>query len=346
MYAWAMSHELELREDGTAKFAYAGREIPWHRLGKSMAGLQTAEAMLEAAEADYDVVLARVAACDDNGYPLYNPDGTPVLIEDSRATLRQNPDGTFDGLATVGTRYVIQQNRDCLQYALDIVGAASGDAVVDTCGVLYEGRQFFACIDMGGLIIDPTGINDKLERYLLVHTGHDGKIAITYANTAIRAVCNNTVSLGKRSAQAVFTAKHTRNATNAIEHAQEVLGISTAWADSFKDTANKLLRTPMLSGSRQFDELIDVIFPPKGAETDKQKSNRMDTGRVIRRLFTSDRNAGGYGYNAWSAYNSVVEYFDHTREAESKDRALASMSHNSWVASKKQHAEDYLLSLS
>lgn len=341
-----MSHELELRTDGTAKFAYSDREIPWHRLGKPMTGLQTAEAMLEAAEADYDVVLARVAACDDNGYPLYNPDGTPVLVEDSRATLRQNPDGTFDGLATVGTRYVVQQNRDCLQYALDIVGAASGDAIVDTCGVLHGGRQFFACIDMGGLIIDPTGINDKLERYLLVHTGHDGKIAMTYANTAIRSVCNNTVTLGKHKARAVFTAKHTRNASNAIEHAQEVLGISTAWADSFKETANKMLATPMHSGTRQFDGLINTVLPIKSTETDKQKANRLDTGRVIRRLFTSDRNAGGYGYNAWSAYNSVVEYFDHTREAESKDRALASMSHNSWVASKKQDAEDYLLSLS
>jgi phage/plasmid-like protein (TIGR03299 family) len=341
-----MSHELELRTDGTAKFAYSNREIPWHRLGKPMTGLQTAEAMLEAAEADYDVVLARVAACDDNGFPLYNPDGTPVLVDDSRATLRQNPDGTFDGLATVGTRYVVQQNRDCLQYALDIVGASAGDAVVDTCGVLHGGRQFFACIDMGGLIIDPSGINDKLERYLLVHTGHDGKVAMTYANTAIRSVCNNTVTLGKRTAKSVFTAKHTRNASNALEQAKEVLGLSTVWADSFKETANRLLATPMHSGTRTFDGLINTVLPIKATESEKQKSNRMDTGRVIRRLFTSDLNAGGYGYNAWSAYNSVVEYFDHTRDAESKDRALASMSHNSWVASKKQDAEDYLLSLS
>jgi hypothetical protein len=183
-----MSHDLELRTDGTAKFAYSDREIPWHRLGKPMSGLQTAEAMLEAAEADYDVILTKVAAVDDNGNWILNPDGSKIIVEDSRATLRQNSDGTFNGLATVGTRYVIQQNRDCIQYALDIVGASAGDAVVDTCGVLHGGRQFFACIDMGGLIIDPSGINDRLERYLLVHTGHDGKIAMTYANTAIRGV--------------------------------------------------------------------------------------------------------------------------------------------------------------
>ena len=47
-----MSHELEIKADGTAKFAYAKAEIPWHRLGVPMNGLQTAEAMLEASEAD------------------------------------------------------------------------------------------------------------------------------------------------------------------------------------------------------------------------------------------------------------------------------------------------------
>jgi len=341
-----MSHELELRTDGTAKFAYADREIPWHRLGQPMHGLQTADAMLEAAEANYDVVLARVAAVDEDGHFILNPDGTPVIVDDSRATLRANPDGTFDGLATVGTRYVIAQNKECLDYALDIVGASRGDAVVDTCGVLHGGRQFFACIDMGALILDPTGVNDQLERYLLVHTGHDGKIAITYVNTAIRSVCKNTINLGTKLARSVFTAKHTRNAGSAIEQAQEVLGISTQWAETFQESATRLLATPVRAGSVQFDQLLDAVFPPKAQETKKQKANRTDTGRVIRRLFTSDKNAGGYGYNAWSAYNSVVEYLDHTRDAESKDRAIASMSHNSWVSSKKARAEDYLLSLS
>ncbi len=341
-----MSHELELRTDGTAKFAYADREIPWHRLGKPMHGLQTAEDMLAAAEADYDVVLARVAAVDDDGHFILNPDGTPVIVEDSRATLRSNLDGTFDGLATVGTRYVVAQNRECLDYALDIVGASRGDAVVDTCGVLHGGRQFFACLDLGALVIDPVGINDQLERYLLVHTGHDGKIAITYANTAIRSVCKNTINLGKGKARSVFTAKHTRNAGSAVEQAQEVLGISTDWAEKFQETATQLLRTPVMAGSRQFDGLLDAVFPPKVTETDKQKANRLDVNRTVRRLYTSDKNAGGYGYNAWSAYNSIVEYLDHTREAESKDRAIASMSHNSWVSTKKSTAEEYLLSLS
>ncbi|SVE04937.1 uncharacterized protein METZ01_LOCUS457791, partial [marine metagenome] len=123
-----------MNDDGTARMAYADREIPWHRLGTPMSGLQTAEAMLDAAQADFDVILTEVAAVDANGEVLYNPDGTPIIITNSRATVRQNPDGSFNGLATVGTRFVIEQNKDCLMRALDIVGASKGDAVVDTVG--------------------------------------------------------------------------------------------------------------------------------------------------------------------------------------------------------------------
>ena len=42
-----------------------------------MNGLQTAEAMLEAAEADYDVILTKVAAVDDDGV---TDDGARIII--------------------------------------------------------------------------------------------------------------------------------------------------------------------------------------------------------------------------------------------------------------------------
>ena len=81
-----MTHELEFNEDGSARMAYADREIPWHRLGTPMRGLQTAEAMLSAANADFDVVLTDVAALDGQGEVIYNPDGSTVLIKNSRAS--------------------------------------------------------------------------------------------------------------------------------------------------------------------------------------------------------------------------------------------------------------------
>jgi phage/plasmid-like protein (TIGR03299 family) len=344
-----MPHELDTTKAGKVRMAYANHEVPWHRLGTPMSGLQTAEDMLRAAEADYTVVLTGVAAVDTDGQVIMTTNEAglmvPLMIDDSRATVRINNDGTYDSLSTVGTRFVVQQNSDCLLKALDIVGATRGDAVVDTCGVLNGGREFFASIDMGGLVIDPTGINDKIERYLLVRNGHDGKTPITYANTSIRAVCKNTVNAGMKSALRVFTARHTRNQDSAINEAQKVLELSTAWADEFTRTAEKLLSINVMPGSYAIDKVLNSVFPKKKDESDRQRNNREDINGLIRSLYLSDKNAGGYGTNGWSLYNTVVEYFDHYRDATPSERAISSMDHNSWVTKKKHDTQDAILAL-
>lgn len=339
-----MSHELEINADGTARMAYAG-DIPWHRLGTRLDGLQSAETMLSAAQADFDVVTTKVAAVDDDGNFILNPNGTPIIVEDSRATVRVNPDGSFDGLATVGTRYVVTQNKESLQRALDVVGASAGEAIVETCGVLRGGKEFFASINLGSLIIDPTGVNDKIERYLLVRNGHDGKIPITYANTPLRTVCRNTAVLAQEQARSVFTARHTRNQDTALEQAGEVLKISADWARNFKETAEKMLRIPVPNGSRQFDQVFSAVWPDKPDFSKRQRENYDELQMRVRGIYLSKKNAGGYGFNGWSAYNAIAEYLDHHRESDADDRAMASMEPNSWVSKKKQLAQSAILSL-
>jgi phage/plasmid-like protein (TIGR03299 family) len=341
-----MSHQLEIKADGTAKFAYAATGgVPWHRLGTPLKGLATAEEMLKAAEADYEVRIVRVVACDEDGNILRNPDGTPVLIDDSRATIRANSDGTFDGLATVGTRYTVKQNMEVAERALAVVGASAGDAVVDTAGVLLDGKRFFMTLDLGPLVIDPTGVNDRIARYLVVSTGHDGVWPVRYANTDIRAVCNNTVRLGLRNAERVFVARHTKNIDSAFDDAQEVLHISTEWAKSFKVMAEQMLRVPVPASSPALDKVLNTVFPAKKGETERQKKNRDDQNLLIRAIYSSDKNAGGFGYNGWAIYNAIGEYLDHHREADPKDRAMASLDDNSWVTRTKITAQEAVLSL-
>jgi len=339
-----MAHDLDSTKAGKIRMAYADHEVPWHRLGTPMKGLQTAEAMLEAADADFHVAIAGVAAVDVDGQVILAPDGKPLMVEDSRATVRINKDGTYDALSTVGTRYVVQQNLDCINRALDIVNSR-GDAIVDTCGVLKGGREFFASIDLGGLIIDPTGVNDRIERFLLVRNGHDGKTPITYANTSVRAVCKNTVMAGMKSALRVFTARHTRNQDSAINEAKGVLELSTEWAEEFQRTAELMLSINVPDKSRNLDKIINTVFPSQKGETDRQKTNREEIISVVRGLYPSAKNAGGYGYNGWAAYNTIAEYFDHYRDAKPEERAMSSMDPNSWVTKKKHEAQSAILSL-
>jgi phage/plasmid-like protein (TIGR03299 family) len=339
-----MSHDLAFDAKG-AMMAYADREIPWHRLGTPMRGLQTADAMLTAARADYHVGLTRVAAIDEDGNLILNADGSPVVIEDSRATVRFDGDGLIGGLATVGTRFNVHQNREILERGLAIVGASHGDAVVDTVGVLDSGREFFSSIDLGTLVIDPTGVNDRISRYLLVRNGHNGKVPITYAMTDIRVVCKNTVIMGMNAAQRVFKARHTANADSAIEDAQKVLEISTEWAKNFRQMAEDMLSIPVPAGSGKIDKVLNKVFPEKSGETDRQKRNREEVNALVRGIYGNDRNAGGFGHNGWSLYNSVAEYLDHYREAKPDERALTSMDENSWVSKTKLATQSAVLAL-
>jgi len=332
-----MPHEIEINK-GKARMAYAlggDRKAPWHRLGTPMAGLQTMDAMLQAADADFDVVLTRVAAVDGEGNVIRNPDGEVVMVEDSRATIRQNPDGSFTPLATVGTRYEVRQNREVLERALAIVGASEGDAVMDTVGVLRGGARFFATVELDGLVIDPKGVNDKIDRYLVVSSGHDGVWPIRYANTDIRAVCNNTVILGLKNASRVFTARHTRNVDSAIEDAREVLNMSISWAQSFSKEAERMLgiKTPM--GGTKVDAVINAVFPKEKDETTRQKNNREEVNNIIRSLYMNERNGAKYGFNGWSLYNSIVEYLDFYRSVDSTSSAIASMDDTSSITQKK-----------
>lgn len=341
-----MAHELEI-VGKKAKMAYAGggdRMPPWHRLGTRMEGLQTMEAMLEAAQADYDVILTRVAAVDDNGELIRNSDGSVVLVEDSRATIRQNLDGSFNALATVGTRYEVRQNREVLERALAVVGASEGDAVMDTVGVLRDGARFFATIELGGLVIDPAGVNDKIARYLVVSAGHDGIWPIRYANTDIRAVCSNTVVLGLKQAQRVFTARHTRNVDGAIEDARQVLNISVKWAESFSAEAERMLRIQTPLGGKKIDSVISAVFPKEVNETDRQRTNREQMYEMIRNIYLNDRNAGKFGFNGWSLYNAIVEYIDFYRASDPVAGAIAAMDENSSGTQKKMLAHRAVVS--
>ena len=329
-----MPHGLDRTKTGWTRFAYNDRQIPWHRLGTPMRGMSTMEQMLTAAHADYDVVLTKVAAVDDSGELIRNADGSAIIIPDGRATMRQNHDGSFDPLATVGTRYEVRQNREVLERALAVVNASGGDAVIDTCGVLKNGARFFATIDLGGLDVASADGFDSLARYLVISAGHDGIWPIRYANTEIRAVCNNTIVLGEREAKRVFTARHTRNVDTIIQDARDVLNIAVHWKTEVSNSVKELMSVQ--NHTRGISEkVLNAIQPRKKGESKREKEYRESVWDLLQKIYLSDRNAGTYGHNGWSVYNAACEYVDHYRHTSSTELAMASMDESS-VATKKK----------
>lgn len=325
----------------------SGRSLPWHRLGQPLPSGATVDQMLDIASCNYDVFTANVAAIDAHGNLLHGSDGKPVVIADSRATIRSNADGSFKGISTVGTRYVVQQNREVLERAVSvarIMGSLRGDenVRVDACGSIGEGREFFATIRLGTSTIDPKGIADDLDEYLVVRNGHDGKTPITFANTPIRAVCKNAVLLAVNQSARKVTARHTKNADFVVSDGMEV---AKQWADSSRRTrmiAERMVKVAIPNNDTVAETARAIFARGAGTKSRKHLEGTVDT---VVNLYSNHRNAGNCGKNGWSLYNAVVEYLDHERDADAKDRAETTMDSTSWVSKKKLDTARYVLAL-
>ena len=333
-----MAHDIQ-ELDGKASFAYNSYQDPWHRLGTPVDGNMTIPQALVAANADFIVTKEPIHAQGSGG--------TPIEIESKKATV-----ATYDlgegrqrqvALGVVGDTYAVVQNTQALEVAYDIVGASKGEAYLDTMGVLGNGGQLFSYLRLEDLVVDPVGINDKVERGLVIWWSHDGSIAMTYLFSATRVVCRNTLNFALQGAKSVFRAKHTSSVENRLTHAQSVLGVSTAWADSFKEQSEELLAVSY--SEDRFQRILKSVFPEPTNPTDRQKANTQATHAQVRGLFASDLNSQNFGTNGWTMYNSIVEYLDHKRNSSESDRTRATMTPGSWIQKTKERAAASVLSL-
>jgi len=134
-------HAIEIK-NGEHRFAYNGNNGgTWHGLGTRVEGYSTVSDMLVAAIANWQV----------EKQPLYvqAPNGIDIVeVPNKVATVRVEHTLTADGVLTeyaplgvVGKDYAVEQNIDAAEWAVDLVGASGGDAIIDTMGVLPCGAQ-------------------------------------------------------------------------------------------------------------------------------------------------------------------------------------------------------------
>jgi len=313
--------------------------VPWHRLGTRFHGNQPLKVMLETVGADFHAYKA--PALGDGNLGLATTDEF-VAIQAERPIGKDNAPKT-QIFAFMGSGYEIVQYDFVAERAVHIAGESDGAAIFDGMGLLYDGKRYFATLDLGELIIDPAGINDKVERWLLVYTSHDGSVSVTYVNGSIRTVCKNTIDFAIANAHRMLKAKHTSQVDARLEkqEVQRVLGFSTEWAEAFRKEAEKLLAvtyTPVL-----MDRMLEVAFPSKSSATKREENNVESKREHVRAIFENDRNAAGFGKSGWTMYNAMAEYLDHGRSGTADARALASMTPNSWVDKLKTKTAKFLL---
>jgi phage/plasmid-like protein (TIGR03299 family) len=314
-----MAHELETVNGQTA-FASL-REPAWHGLGTVFENEVTTKEMLDLAHlSNWNVRLEDVAI----------PDGFASDKSYSFVT-RTNPFNPEqnDVLGVVGERYVPLQNEDLFDFG-DLM--LDGGGRWETAGSIKGGRQVFGSLALEReTVLDPNGVSDKVNTYLLINTSHDGSVAIQASITPVRVVCANTLNLalgslkGKKGIKQSFKIRHTATASGKVQQAREALGLANAYMDEFDKLAQKMIETEITKA--KFDELLALAYP--APEKDAKGSFKKYNDKIdqLQAIYVGEYNNTISG-TAWGAFNAMTERLDwyRTGRGDSNESILASAS--------------------
>jgi len=294
-----MAHDLE-----SDKSFASYRQPAWHGLGTVFEEEVSTSKMLELANLqDWNVRLEEIY--------------TPANYSSDRKynyVARTNPFNSTqtDILGVVGERYRILQNEDLFDF---------GDALLDgggrweTAGSIKGGRQVFGSLALEReTVLDPSGVEDKINSYLLVNTSHDGSIAIQASVTPVRVVCANTLNLAlgsgvgrNRTVKQSYKIRHTQTASGKIQAAREALGLANAYMDEFDLVAKAMIETQITQ-----DKFMEIVLKayPRPEEDKKGAVSKWNTKvELIEDIYTGEFNHTIAG-TAWGALNAMTERLD------------------------------------
>ena len=292
-----MAHELE-SDKSFASF----RQPAWHGLGTVFEEEVNTSEMLKLAHLnDWNVRLEEV--------PL--PAGF-VSDKTNYFVARNNPfiDGQNDVLGVVGERYHTLQNEELFDFA---DGILDGGGRWETAGSLKGGRVVFGSLALEReTVLDPNGVSDKINTYLLVNTSHDGSVAIQASVTPVRVVCANTLNMaiggGKRNGvKQTFKIRHTQTANGKIQAAREALNIANAYMDEFDVMAKAMIEKEISNDT--FQKIMLEAYPMPESDAKGSLKKWQTKNELIENIYTGEFNHMIAG-TAWGAFNALTERLD------------------------------------
>jgi phage/plasmid-like protein (TIGR03299 family) len=288
-----MGHMLEQYGD-MASFASL-REPAWHGLGTILDSEVSTSEMLKVAHlAGWDVRL------DDLDLPGRSH-------KNFFAVTRKNPfDGDRDVLGVVGERYKVLQNEDLFSFADNMLDGGRWE----TAGSIKNGTVVFGSLALDReVVLDESGVGDKINTYLLVHTSHDGSLAVQASVTPVRVVCQNTLNYALSGVKQSYKIRHTSTVTGKVQAAREALGLANKYLDEFEKEAQTLIEKQIDADT--FFSIVKAAYPEpdkdvKGSVT--KWTNKVDTLFDIYQGETVAK--AGIMNTAWGAYNTLTERLD------------------------------------
>lgn len=296
-----MSHDLD---SGNGKFSMASRrEIPWHKLGKVFTKDKTTKEMLEAAylngwntrgiamseflkDTNIGVSIDKQVIIRDN--PFYDEDAD------------DNDVNKYDMLGVVGERYSIIQNEELFEFGEALL---SYEGRWETAGAIRRGTHVFGSLAMETeVVIDPNGVSDKINQYLLLSNRHDGSGALIAAQTDVRVVCKNTMDMAMGNLSNTIKIRHTRSAKERMAEILRVREMQAKRTELFQQDADLLFQKKVTDG--EFFEIVNSIYEKPESKSGITRWNNKIVD--IMSLWNGETQEG-IKNTAWGALGALTE---------------------------------------
>lgn len=302
----SVSHELDFTT-GEAAMAFIG-DTPWHELGFKLVKGSPIEDWIKAARMEWEIIRTSVKydVADINSIETFSFPDKDVLYRSDTNT----------PLSVVSSSYNIVQPKEILEFYRDLVGTA--DMELETAGVLFGGRRFWALANTGKAV-DLKG--DIVKGYLLLTTSCDGTMATTAQFTSVRVVCNNTLSIAICDNNTRIRVPHNR-VWRPSEVKDELGFIDRGWEEFSKQIG--LLAETIAPRDKAAEFLVRVFGDPT-VPIDQQSSAVTQRCANVWELYIGT----GIGsklesseHTFWGLVNSVTESIDYHTNHRTTDARL------------------------
>ena len=265
----------------------------WHKLDTNLKEPpKTIEEGLRLAGLDWLVEKTEFPNKTYDGYEI--PDSYTIRRQDTKKVL-----------GTVGKNYVPLQNYQIFGWFDEFI--KSGECSFECAGSLDGNKKVWVLAKINGKTTSLTD-EDKIEKYLLLSSSHDGSLAIRVGFTPIRVVCWNTLTLShKHEGSTLLKVRHGRNSEEALEAVKQTLNLVDTTFEATLEQYKTLISHKVNPDT--LHKYIKIVLGIKKPDHELHKK----TWNKIDEIKTIFYNAPGQNLQSakntwWGAYNAVTYY--------------------------------------
>lgn len=282
-----------ITNDGARDLFASFREPAWHGLGTVFdSEVTTSAQMLDLAGlSNWNVREESIAVVGSPSAQFVSP---------AKAIVATMPKGDVV-LGVTGERYEIVSNESAFSFLQSLHDGARWE----TAGAIKGGRVVFGSMAFSrDFVLDPTGVADRVESYLLVYTSHDGSTGVAGGVTPVRVVCQNTLNAALPGIKQTFKVRHTAKVEERMAAEAALWRNAHTYMDAFEAEARALFEAPATDAD--YFSIVSDLFPEPEADVKGARTKWENRLGLFSQAWQGEPNAGIRG-TAWGVFNALTE---------------------------------------